>query len=753
MAPIAKDVENSTATSIPPAAANTATKSGVEAPARPQPVPLEVPVSVNGARTIEGTDKREPFSESTKTVLVFANGAVIRLAAGVTPGQLLFVTNEKSKKEVVCQVVKSKNYRTVTGYVELEFTEPAAGFWGIRIPTEQTAPAGATKAPVATRPVTPTAAQIAVLPKAPAPVNHAAPATPVAAKPNIHPTPVAPQAAQPVAPAKPAVVTHPVAAVKPEVVHPPAPAQVHTEAKVEEKAPVVAHVPVPHVAPPQPVAAKTEVLPAQLAQQLSSLLGTEASLPHASTTQPVTPAVVHTSNDATTEELRQQAARLQEQLSSLLFRQEAAEKKNHSAAAPTVVEPASVEKPVVDAAIHVAPINHTQPAPVTPVFEAKPAVPAAPITPVPEFKPAATVTKSAPIGLQVEEVKIPSWLAPLARESETSTETGASSEASSSATAESAAVESAIANSHSVGLTEESSSGGQSVVYGGQLLGQSSGHDSQASSSGSKTGLFIGLAAATALLIGGGVWYGMQPGNFLSAKASGAPAAVSSAARASEVAPVSQSTSSANAVAPAAAVSVPTATNSRNGATSAVSAPVAETSRATSAPVPEPRSTNVVARTAAPVEQPKKPVLGDVHLATPNVNRGSANASNESAPTIDAADTTSTGDPLVGIARTHERQPTEPLPVGGDVKPARLLKTVPPIYPPVARTQRIGGNVQVDALIDVNGNVSAAKVISGPVLLHQAAVNAVKAWKYAPAQLDGKPTATHLAVTVEFKLQ
>src|SRR6202040_1664650 len=105
-----------------------------------QPVTLEVPVTVNGARAVEGSDKREPFSEPTNTVLVLANGAVIRLSSSVAPGQLLFLTNEKTKKEVVCQVVKSKNYRNVSGYVELEFTEPVLGFWGMRFPGER--PAG-----------------------------------------------------------------------------------------------------------------------------------------------------------------------------------------------------------------------------------------------------------------------------------------------------------------------------------------------------------------------------------------------------------------------------------------------------------------------------------------------------------------------------------------------------------------------------------------------------------------------------------
>src|SRR5438093_12184638 len=116
-----------------------------------QPVALEVPVTVNGACVAEGSDKREPFSESTKTVLIFGSGAVIRLSSSVAPGQLLFLTNEKTKKEVVCQVVKSKNYRNVSGYVELEFTESVVGFWGMRFPGDRisSAPQQVTPAPVA----------------------------------------------------------------------------------------------------------------------------------------------------------------------------------------------------------------------------------------------------------------------------------------------------------------------------------------------------------------------------------------------------------------------------------------------------------------------------------------------------------------------------------------------------------------------------------------------------------------------------
>src|SRR5216683_588751 len=155
MAPITKDTEVLAAaaeTAAPVSAAIHPRPEDTVTGNRPQPVALEVPVTVNGARTVEGSDKREPFSETTKTVLVIGNGAVIRLSSSVAPGQLLFLTNEKTKKEVVCQVVKSKNYRSVSGYVELEFTEPVVGFWGMRFPGDRITPQPSTSSPSMTPP-------------------------------------------------------------------------------------------------------------------------------------------------------------------------------------------------------------------------------------------------------------------------------------------------------------------------------------------------------------------------------------------------------------------------------------------------------------------------------------------------------------------------------------------------------------------------------------------------------------------------
>ena len=95
MSPTAKDLDVTNPNSRTPGVRPASVGAQEENAGKPQPVPLEVPVTVNGARTVEGSDKREPFSETTQTVLVFGNGAVIRLASSVAAGQLLFLTNEK----------------------------------------------------------------------------------------------------------------------------------------------------------------------------------------------------------------------------------------------------------------------------------------------------------------------------------------------------------------------------------------------------------------------------------------------------------------------------------------------------------------------------------------------------------------------------------------------------------------------------------------------------------------------------------
>lgn len=97
-------------------------------------VACEVHVIATGARPGEKGGQRELFTEETTTALVFENGGVLRLAAAVVPGQLLFLTHVETKREVVAQVIRKRDFRPTICYVEVEFSEPAHGFWGIEFP-------------------------------------------------------------------------------------------------------------------------------------------------------------------------------------------------------------------------------------------------------------------------------------------------------------------------------------------------------------------------------------------------------------------------------------------------------------------------------------------------------------------------------------------------------------------------------------------------------------------------------------------
>jgi hypothetical protein len=95
---------------------------------------LETDVIATGARPGDSTSKRELFTEETKTVLVFENGAVIRLTAAVADGQLLYLTNKATGKEVVTQVLRKRAFRPTNCYVDLQFTESCPGFWAVDFP-------------------------------------------------------------------------------------------------------------------------------------------------------------------------------------------------------------------------------------------------------------------------------------------------------------------------------------------------------------------------------------------------------------------------------------------------------------------------------------------------------------------------------------------------------------------------------------------------------------------------------------------
>jgi TonB family protein len=161
-------------------------------------------------------------------------------------------------------------------------------------------------------------------------------------------------------------------------------------------------------------------------------------------------------------------------------------------------------------------------------------------------------------------------------------------------------------------------------------------------------------------------------------------------------------------------------------------------------------------RPSEPLEETRKSTFGQIRLAAPTVKGGSnANASNVSEPGIamENGPASSVGAVSGGLVASHVNQPRAAVWIGGEVNPAQLLSSTPPLYPQLARNQRISGDVKIDALIDERGRVTGMKVISGPAILHQSAMDALRQWKYRPASLNGVPVSMHLLVTIQFRLQ
>jgi TonB family protein len=731
MAPTSKDTEvliaaPDTAAAVRPRPEDTATGS------KPQPVALEVPVTVNGARTVEGSDKREPFSETTKTVLVFGNGAVIRLASPVAAGQLLFLTNEKTKKEVVCQVVKSKNYKSVSGYVELEFTESVVGFWGMRFPSDRIGPQAPASVPTASAlpaPKSNPAAPVATAPKPVGPVINAAPKISEIKPVQTHAQQIHAEV-QPLPPPRPLDVI-----ARPALPKPQAPAVQPTLAPVAMK-------------PEATALPASGASSSSLASSLASLLGAP-EVPSPNIPNPPAPSLASENKqqpaslagENSSEELKLQAARLQEQLSALLF--------SAAPAAKPAASPVPSPKVVSDVSRQVQEIAKSEPVPVK----------------------IAAATKNLPPPMKsswdTEEVKIPSWLEPLARNAAAPPATQEVNDREKEKhSTEFAPLEEHPVESLSVASLESTPEAELPGI--GNLLPLEEGTATRdRSSSGSNKGVLYGAMAAAVLLLAAGSWYLLHPTNAV--PGTSAPTASAPSAPAGVTPPTPAVTQPA--LQSPVVVAEPTAR--LNAApvsnTPSPSAPLAKP-RETLQPTPITRDSTRGAATTIPAAatervprvpaepEPKKPALGEVHFASPKMNRAASSESDRvDAPTISAGGAdANTGELESGLSTGNGKQPAAPempLPVGGDVKPAELISRVSPLYPALARNQHVSGDVRVDALIDASGRVTTMKIISGPTLLHQAAMDALRQWKYRPATLDGKQVPMHLTVTLQFRLQ
>ena len=90
--------------------------------------------------------------------------------------------------------------------------------------------------------------------------------------------------------------------------------------------------------------------------------------------------------------------------------------------------------------------------------------------------------------------------------------------------------------------------------------------------------------------------------------------------------------------------------------------------------------------------------------------------------------------------------------IGGKVEGAAPLHTPPPEYPAIARQARIQGVVHLEAIIAVDGAIRSVRLVDGPALLVQAAIRAVRSWRYTRPTLNGDPIEILMNVEVKFQL-
>lgn len=107
----------------------------------------------------------------------------------------------------------------------------------------------------------------------------------------------------------------------------------------------------------------------------------------------------------------------------------------------------------------------------------------------------------------------------------------------------------------------------------------------------------------------------------------------------------------------------------------------------------------------------------------------------------------------IGAGPAIVRRSTPPtLSISSGVMAGNLLDKTLPQYPAIARAARIQGTVVLQATIAQDGTIQNLRVINGPTMLQQAAMDAVRSWRYKPYLLNGEPVEVETTISVVFNL-
>jgi protein TonB len=90
--------------------------------------------------------------------------------------------------------------------------------------------------------------------------------------------------------------------------------------------------------------------------------------------------------------------------------------------------------------------------------------------------------------------------------------------------------------------------------------------------------------------------------------------------------------------------------------------------------------------------------------------------------------------------------------VGSGIREPKKLVHIAPEYPEIARRAGVQGVVILEAILDATGRVDSVRVLRSQPLLDEAAIRAVRQWRYSPTELNGVPVPVLMTITVQFSL-
>jgi TonB family protein len=189
------------------------------------------------------------------------------------------------------------------------------------------------------------------------------------------------------------------------------------------------------------------------------------------------------------------------------------------------------------------------------------------------------------------------------------------------------------------------------------------------------------------------------------------------------------------------------------------SAPSASTS------TPQPTSASQGSTSSHPVGTGNHPSKNSAAIPFSRAHTSSPAPAKEAPPPALAADASNTSDTLGTADTASPALSTRPyksssaslsgslLNVSSGVMAANLLAAPMPTYPRLASLTHMHGNVMMQAIISKEGTVESVHVLKGHRLLRSAATNAVRAWRYRPYLVNGRPVEVATIVSVEFTLE